>query len=103
MTNTDGALMDTSKMRDTSREQFEAWYLEKHCGGIDRVKTCSNAPDTYYYTDTQTKWVAWQASREAVAVELPDRDIEQCAYSLGFNSCLKQSREAIEAQGVKCK
>lgn len=90
--------MDTNKMRDISREQFEAWYLEKHCGGIDRVKTCSNAPDTYYYTDTQTKWVAWQASREAVAVELPSFE--------GYKDHIVRELQAafsgaIERQGLK--
>ena len=82
--------------KDLMREQFEAWYLGKHCGGIDRVKTCSNAPDTYYYTDTQTKWVAWQASREAVVVELPDPNEvhdsgDYCAETI----------DAIEALGLK--
>lgn len=101
--------MDTNKMREISREQFEAWYLEKHCGGIDRVKTCSNAPDTYYYTDTQTKWVAWQASREAVVVELPNpADYEVYNDHIDFLhvddvELMKAVRAAIEAQGVKCK
>ena len=101
--------MDTNKMRDISREQFEAWYLEKHCGGIDRVKTCSNAPGTYYYTDTQTKWVAWQASREAVVVELPNRAAE--AYREEFDDLeggsfneaayIRDVRKVIEAVGLK--
>lgn len=88
--------MDAHKMRDISREQFEAWYLEKHCGGIDRVKTCSNAPDTYYYTDTQTKWVAWQASREAVVVALP-RDLNLRAPT----EVRDMIRHHIEAQGLR--
>ena len=103
--------MDTNKMRDISREQFEGWYLEKHCGGIDRVKTCSNARDTYYYTDTQTKWVAWQASREAVVVELPALaepfESELSAAPIytfqgeGRNAAIAECREAIEAQDLR--
>ncbi|MCE0999994.1 hypothetical protein [Pseudomonas sp. NMI1173_11] len=90
--------MDTNKMRDLSREQFEAWYLETHCGGPDRVKTCSNDHNTYYYTDTQTKWVAWQASRESVVIDLPDPNEvhdsgDYCAEAI----------DAIEAQGLKVK
>lgn len=98
--------MDTNKMR----EQFESWYLDKHCGGIDRVRTCSNAPDTYYYTDTQTKWVAWQASREAVVVELPyvrsypaNEAASDVDYYIdeGRHDMKAELRKAVEAQGLK--
>lgn len=56
---------------EKSREQFEAWQLEKYCGGADRLKKCSNADDVYYYQEVQLKWTAWQASRAAIEVELP--------------------------------
>lgn len=86
--------MDTNKMR----EQFEAWYLNNHCGGVDLLKTCSNDPDTYYYVDTRANWLSWQASREAVVVELPKFE----DYPASMERDMQQSlRAAIEAQGLK--
>jgi len=90
--------MDTNKMRDISREQFEAWHRSVVDGDPPHEKYSNG---DYRNQHVQRYWLGWQASREAVVVELPDRDVEQCAYSLGFNSCLKQSRAAIEAQGLK--
>lgn len=56
---------------DKMREQFEEWRLAKFCGGEERLKKCSNAPDVYYYTSEQEAWKAWQASRAALVIELP--------------------------------
>lgn len=50
---------------------------------------------------------AWQASREAVVVELPelrsvpDRDCWARTNGLGFNNALKEARQVIEAKGLK--
>lgn len=43
------------------RDEFEAWRADNFCGGIERLKKCSNAPDVYYYTAEQEAWRAWQA------------------------------------------
>lgn len=48
------------------REAFEAWWLEKFCGGTERLRKCINAPDFYYYTAEQEAWKVWQA-RAALA------------------------------------
>lgn len=93
--------METNKMRDISREQFEAWYLERHCGGADRIKTCSNAHDIYYYTDTQAKWVAWQASREAMVVKLPETEYFGDSWSGGWAITRDNIVDALEEQGMK--
>lgn len=44
------------------REAFEAWRLEKFCGGTERLKKCSNAPDVYYYAAEQEAWKTWRAA-----------------------------------------
>lgn len=55
----------------------------------------------------QIYFLVWQASREAVVVELPelrsvpDRDCWARTNGLGFNSALKEARQVIEAQGLK--
>lgn len=59
--------MSTEKMRD----QFEAWYLNKFCGGQARLFRCVNADQIYYFAEVQSRWDAWQASRAAIEVELP--------------------------------
>lgn len=92
--------MDTNKMRDISREQFEKFALSAE-GGLFAGHLAKGEGGEYLNYAAQCYWLFWQASREAVVMDLPDRDVEQCAYSLGFNSCLKQSRAAIEAQGLK--
>lgn len=50
---------------------------------------------------------AWQASRAAVAVELPERAPNDDPYvgepwDCGHNAAIDECREAIEAQGLKC-
>ncbi|AMA46263.1 hypothetical protein [Pseudomonas alabamensis] len=85
--------MDTNKMRDVSREQFEHHYLVElsyeecdfHMDG-----------DRYVWQATEDRWYAWQASRAAVVVELPDPNEvhdtgDYCAEAI----------DAIEAQGLK--
>lgn len=75
----------------TSREQFEAW-APNYCWK--------------YSTTKELAWLAWQASREAVEVQLPDhRDYEETLsdHELGFNIALKQCAEAIRAAGIKVK
>lgn len=52
-------------MSEHMREEFEAWYLDKYCGGEERLKRCSNDNDTYYFCGVQAMWTPWKASREA--------------------------------------
>lgn len=75
----------------TSREQFEAW-APNYCWK--------------YSTTKELAWLAWQASREAVEVQLPDhRDYEETLsdHELGFNTGLEFCAEAIRAAGIKVK
>lgn len=48
----------------TSREQFEAWAT--NAGFSITTKN-----DGYLYPATNGAWQAWQASREAIEIELP--------------------------------
>jgi hypothetical protein len=105
--------MSVEKMR----EEFEAWYLNKFCGGQARLFRCVNADKIYYFTEVQSKWDAWQASRESLVIELPAKNpigsgtgdsgdgrpsFEQhCAAECNF--ILRDCREAVEAAGLKVK
>ena len=55
------------------RSAFEAWRLATFCGGDERLKKCSNAPDVYYYTAEQEAWKVWQARARLNA----SRDVAQ--------------------------
>ncbi|WP_122593239.1 hypothetical protein [Pseudomonas viridiflava] len=98
---------------DKMREEFEAWvlreYPNQHMGRF--------ATGEYHSTVIEHCWQAWQASREALVIELPAEDprgtgpgdcgdgrpsFEQhCAAECNF--ILRDCREAIEATGVKVK
>lgn len=102
--------MDTNKMR----EQFETWARQRYNWHLQEDardpedKTLSSW-DGHKYGNrvVEGMWQAWQASREAVVVELPelrsvpDRDCWSRTNGLGFNNALKEARQVIEAQGLK--
>lgn len=107
--------MDTNKMRDT----YEAWAIQD-AASVGRTLVIDRAGDWYLGKDAQflnLGWASWQASREAVVVELPAEDplgsgqgdcegglpsFEQhCASEC--NGILFDCRIAIEAQGLKVK
>lgn len=87
--------MDTNKMRDISREQFEAWHRSVVEGEPPHEKY--NSGD-YRNQHVQRYWLGWQASREALVVELPRFD----DYPASIERDMRESlRAAIEAQGLK--
>lgn len=85
----------------SSREQFEDWVrsewpkapLLKYNGGDYRSET------------VQQSWTAWQASRQALVVKLPEEYVLPPAtdYDTLTAACRQQDREAIEAAGVRVK
>ena len=96
--------MSAEKMR----EEFEAWYLGKFCGGQERLFRCVNADQVYYFDGVQSKWDAWQASRAAIEVKLPQEKTargngEKVAADLAFNDAVEYCRDAIESLGLKVK
>jgi len=105
--------MDTNKMR----EQFESFAREVLDWSDDEFRLASDGK-SYYWAATGEAWVFWQASREAVVVELQepdlpeayidepvDRDSEEFRYLEARHGAQYQTyrkcRQAIEAQGLK--
>lgn len=86
--------MDTNKMRDISREQFEAWHRSVVDGEPPHEKY--NSGD-YRNQHVQRYWLGWQASREAAVVELP----KEWVTNVGTMLPPPGVRRAIEAQGLK--
>ena len=121
--------MDANKMRDVSREQFEqwaknrySWHLHDDARDPEERTLVSWNGDAYGNRIVEGMWQAWQASREAVVVELPKvvgfegaydshrhhefvpsmSDVEDADEIFGL--CRRvEAKEAIEAQGLKVK
>lgn len=78
---------------DKMREEFEAWAnslfypLDSYESGL------------YVKLLVQDMWAAWQASRAAVVVELP----QQSGVNLDWNQAIRYCHQAIEASGLKVK
>lgn len=80
---------------EARRKAFEAWRLDKFCGGIERLEKCINAPDVYYFTAEQDAWRAWNAALDQLVVELPP--IDSMTGDDGVDSEVMQPRLVIKA------
>lgn len=66
----------------SSREQFEEWY-SKASGLCDMdLESEFNVDDNgeYIYSGASDAWAAWQASRAAIEITLPDCDDYQSTW-----------------------
>ena len=91
--------MDTNKMR----EQFEA-EAKKHFVSVPGVRNWLSrmANGDYQFERVHLAWIFWQASREAVVVDLSPVRQEADNYSFGGEEAVLASAvKAIEAQGLK--
>lgn len=94
--------------KQVMRKQFEAWH-SAHVGWELRHYDFYWNDDHYEDDEFQCAWECWQASREAVEVELPKEDgcrtstTEDEAAQASYNRALVECKAAIEAQGLKVK
>ncbi|MEG0057982.1 hypothetical protein [Hafnia sp.] len=87
----------------TSREQFEAWLrTQPHVLNVGVEQD-----GTYTLHEDRVAWEAWQASREAVEVELPSlKQIdsgERYVWSDGVFNFKEDVIESLIATGIKVK
>jgi hypothetical protein len=92
------------------REEFEAWArIEMQCSlHREWIK-----PEHYAQEVVEFSWRAWQASRAAIEVELPDDGIEDCqdawgercknTFDCGYNFASLRHEQAMQAAGLKVK
>lgn len=92
--------MDTNKMRELSREQFEDW-ADKNWPGAKRQQLERDEFGAYKNPIYRDFWTGWQASREAVVVELPQTEYFGDSWSGGWAITRENVVDAIEAQGLK--
>ncbi|EOW2373287.1 hypothetical protein CBR20_19925 [Cronobacter sakazakii] len=97
---------------DKSREQFEAWARSETRLNLDRTNYALTAVDEQQYIDHDTNlaWMAWQASRAAVEIELPPTtEVHPLGPSAAKVFCelhkntVTECAKAIRAAGLKIK
>jgi hypothetical protein len=84
-------------MSEQMRKEFEEWAKED---GIDLELVVT--PHGSYYADEEARaaWDGWQASRQALVVELPS-SIE--LYNSPSNEVLEAVQDALDKAGVSYK
>ena len=92
-------------MSEKMRDGFESWCLANGYTLRPAETNCGIIIDgDYGHPTVQIAWQAWQASRAALVVELPQKPY--CAQGMAYpdySDALNDCREAIESVGVKCK
>ena len=89
--------MDTNKMR----EQFESWAAKNYVvpPGVGHLFVRSEIGDGYRLSNINHAWHGWQASREAVAIDLSMLAHQHDEGPLYYR--VDDVHAAIEAQGLK--
>lgn len=83
-------------MSEKMRDEFESWAISCHmCTYLDGVE--------YRHQSTEWAWMAWQTSRAALVVELPDeyKDRYLDKYQEGFNDAVESCRNRLEDLGLE--
>lgn len=86
--------MDTNKMRDISREQFEKFALSAE-GGLFAGHLAKGEDGEYLNYAAQCYWLFWQASREAVVVEIEQIRSEAKRQEDGLKEMLRRQNKQI--------
>ncbi|WP_434706898.1 hypothetical protein J3Q07_08280 [Pseudomonas sp. D4-18] len=90
-------------MSDKMREEFEAWALSHFINSqsMQPLLRDEDEPEEYRFSRVNMAWIAWQASREALVITLPNTECfgeySQEAARVMRDSCA----DAIEEQGIK--
>jgi hypothetical protein len=91
-----------SKSRE--QEQFENWF-KFHADPEELHMLDTNSAGTnYLHPHTDIAWIAWQASRSALVVELPEPFVvEMGAYGDAKVVSVAEAIESIRAAGITVK
>ncbi|MEE5162204.1 hypothetical protein V2J73_02885 [Pseudomonas alliivorans] len=93
--------MNTEEMQNYFLDEFLEWMVDECDARGESYTLCIERDGfgRFLYVWVQTSWVAWQASREALVIELPD----QYKYADPGEAVhvISDCRSAIEAAGVK--
>ncbi|MBP0948920.1 hypothetical protein JTA33_00465 [Pseudomonas sp. 20GA0080] len=99
--------MSNDKMQDYVLDEFLKWMADECDARGESYTLCTERDGfgRFLYVWVQTSWLAWQASREALVIELPDDDYlnRESVFVQGYIEGVRLTKEAIEAAGVKVK
>lgn len=93
-------------MSEKMRDGFESWCLANWYTLRPAETNCGIIIDGYYgHPTVQIAWQAWQASRAALVVELPDEKEGRYldSYQEGWNDAISSCEQRIEDCGVSYK
>lgn len=86
---------------DESRKQFEEWITNTSSDLLRVVMIKRREDGIYRHLATENKWKAWQASRAAIEIELPEWfSPHDCGDKVMWSDAVEQ---AIRAAGIKVK
>lgn len=91
-------------MSNQMRDEFEEWAAEEaEVRGVGTLLGLMKDEhhDRYSMIWTQTAWVAWQASRESLVIELPGAC--ECCHDQSAIDMNEACAQVIEAAGLKVK
>ncbi|MEQ4680837.1 hypothetical protein ABN069_20180 [Providencia rettgeri] len=93
---------------DKSRQQFEEWLVRNHSDTCNNINFEIDSNGDYRYFGTRLAWEAWQASRESLEVELPDKyTLEYMQDDLSDSECdffkCDDIKNELLSNGVKIK
>ena len=90
------------------RKEFEEWFNEVGKLAV-LADTSKDGAGNYYFAETRLLWGCWQASRQALVVELPKVHDEPYAddYTRAFidgkKSILEEVHDALDKAGASYK
>lgn len=87
---------------DESRKAFERFLREEHLY-TDEELAWEDDRNCYSIYPVHIAWKSWQASREAIEIELPMKEAEHAPYQSVFNGGIDAVAKAIRAAGIKVK
>ncbi|MBQ0693623.1 hypothetical protein [Providencia stuartii] len=86
---------------DKSRQQFEEWFApqkeEMKRNGLGMISITRMH---------QRQWMAWQASRESLEIELPEPNADDSGspnFYSGYNTAISDIHDELISNGVKIK
>lgn len=86
---------------DKSREQFERWFSKSYSCIAKLFRL--NSEGEYENLTIRASWRAWQASRAAIEVELPDSTEFDGPDMSGAQQAISQIRKTLTETGIKVK
>ncbi|WP_186366850.1 hypothetical protein [Yersinia aleksiciae] len=100
-------MMDITK----SREAFEAEFRKQHAvqPHVEMLLEMYNhgaddEPEIDYYSlNARNAWKWWQASRESIVVELPEKVFEEDDFDNGHNCAIEYCSAALRTAGIRIK